>query len=496
MKLRVTDLDIRTGGPLIALMHQEDAHFLDLFPMDRVRITNGKHETIAMIDIAESSKLIQPGRIGLFEELIEILHARDDQRVAIHLEAKPRSIQYIKKKLNGNRLSYYELNAIVKDIVDNKLSDIEQTYFISSCYTHGLTTAETLNLTRAIVHNGDRFTTSVHPVLDKHSIGGVAGNRTTMVVVPIVASTGLCMPKTSSRCITSPAGTADTMEVLAPVEFSIPAMKKIVQKVNACIIWGGAVNLAPADDKLIKVEHPLEIDAKGNLLASIMAKKQSVSSSHVLIDIPIGKGAKVATREGAEHLKADFIAIGERLGMVVRVIITDGSQPIGNGLGPSLEARDVLYILTNNERAPEDLKKKAIMMAGILLEMGAKAKKGEGHKLAKEILESGMAWQKMKEIIKAQGGNCFDPEKIPLGRYTKQVRATREGKVKHIDNRTFAKIARLAGAPLDKEAGVYLQKKKGDAVKKGSVLFTIYAASKPKLAYAYQACRAFDGLSY
>jgi AMP phosphorylase len=315
MKLKVKDMDIATGGVLIVLVNEEDAHGLDLHYGDRVKIIKGKKTTTATINVAESKKAVPAGKIGLIAE-------------------KPVGVSYIQKKLNGGKLTKQEIDEIVKEIVKNNLTSIELTYFISACFTNGMTLAETIALTKAIVKYGSRLNIKKYPIIDKHSSGGVPGNRTTMVIVPIIAAAGLTMPKTSSRSITSPAGTADSMEVLAPVSLTLEKMKKVIMKTNTCIVWGGAIDLAAADDKLIKLRHPLSLDPEGMLLASILAKKAAVNSTHVLIDIPLGKDTKIKTKKRANHLKRLFIKIGKRLGMKIHVILTNGEEPIGNGIGP------------------------------------------------------------------------------------------------------------------------------------------------------------------
>ena len=409
------------------------------------------------------------------EEVLDKLHVIHNQAVDLKPTGKPESLTHIREKLMGKELSYENLFGIAKDITNDALTDIEKTYFVSACFTRGLSHNEIVNLTKAMVEAGTKIKFG-DMVLDKHCVGGVPGNRTTMIVIPIIAAAGFIIPKTSSRAITSPAGTADTMECLAKVELSEHKIKEIVKKTGACIVHGGAMNLAPADDKIIEVEHPLSIDAEGQLLASVMAKKYSVSATHVLIDIPMGKSTKADTRSKAEHLKKMFELIGKKLGMNVKVILTDGSQPIGHGIGPLLEAEDVMAVLRNDPLAPADLRKKALMMAGILLEMTGKYRKGSGIKIAKEILQSGKALQKMNHIITAQG-----KQKMPsLGTFCYHVRSRYIGRVQEIDNEIIAKIARIAGAPEDKGAGLYIKKYKGDIIKRGDVLYTLYAESQFK----------------
>ena len=486
MKFRVKDMDIATGGILVVILNQKDARKLDLHSGDRILVHDGSGEVTCILDISESDKAVPEGKIGLFEEVMKRLKVRSGSTIEVRFTGKPESITHIRDKLMDKHLSYDELYHIADDITHDRLTDIEKTYFVSACFTRGMSTEEIVDLTRAMVETGKKLH---FPgiVLDKHSIGGVPGNRTTMIVIPIVAAAGFTIPKTSSRAITSPAGTADTMECLANVELSEKKIKEVVRKTKACLVHGGSMALAPADDKIIDVEHPLSIDAEGQLLASVMAKKYSVGANHVLIDIPMGKSTKANTRSKAEHLRKMFELIGRKLSMNVQVIITDGSQPIGRGVGPLLEAEDVMAVLHNDPDAPADLRKKALMMAGLLLEMTGKY--SDGLQTAKKILESGKALQKMHQIIAAQGKH----RKPKLGQYRHPVHCGKIGRVKEIDNEVIAKIARIAGAPDDKGAGLFILKKVGDLLKKGDLLYTIYTESKFKLDLAVELVKKNKG---
>ena len=481
MKLKVKDIDISSGGPLVAVMNYEDAAMLDLHVMDRINIKKGSKIETVVLDIAQNKKIVPKGKIGVFDEVVNSLNLKNNDKVDVAIARKPVSIDYIKKKLDGQILSKKEIDQIVWDIVHNKLSAVELTYFVAACYTNVMTTQETVLLTKAMVEYGDILKLNKYPVIDKHSIGGIPGNRTTLIVVPIMAAAGFYIPKTSSRSITSPAGTADTMEVLANVTFPIKKMKDIVLKTHGCIVWGGSLNLAPADDKIIAVERPLEIDAESQLLASIMAKKHSVSSTHILIDVPIGKDAKVKKRFEALRLKKEFEKIGRRFKKHIKVLITNGSQPIGNGIGPALEARDALWLLKRDPRRPLDLEKKCLIMCSEIFDMvGIK----NGHKKALNILNSGKAYQKMIDIIKAQGGKEIAAEDIKIGNYSFDILSTKSGRIREIDNIAVSRIARIAGAPHDKGAGIYLYKHVNDRIKRGERLFTIYAESKHEFEYA------------
>lgn len=486
MKLKVKDVDIATGGAHVAILNQEDASFFDLHHMDRVIVTKGRKLCVAVLDIAESKKAVPRGSIGLFEEVLDELNAKNGDTVNLSLAKKPESINYIKKKLDGEELTYHESLQIVKDVVENKLTNVELTSYIIANYTRGMTPKEIVDLTNAMVATGTKISFGNGSIVDLHSIGGVPGNRITMITVPILVAAGLKMPKTSSRAITSPAGTADTMEVFCPVDLPIKKLKSIIEKVGGFIIWGGSVKLAPADDKIIKVEHPLNIDAEGQMIASIMAKKASVGITHLIIEIPVGKGAKVKTEKEAVHLKGHFEHLGIELGINACVMTTDGTQPVGNGIGPLLEAIDVLKVL-KNQNGPKDLREKSICVAGALLEHCGASKKGEGCALATGILDNGSAYKKFLEMIKAQGGKEPSLNNFKLSKIKKDIFANKSGRIKFINNLAISKIARIAGAPKDIEAGIYLYKHVEDKVKKGEKLFTIYSKGKETLRYAVEA---------
>lgn len=480
MQLKPYKIKIKTGGINIAVLHEDTAHQMDLHVGDRLRLKSDRSTITCLLDITKDH--FPSRKIGLFAEAYDALNIEADDMVEIKAADKPRSLLYIREKLDGKRLSAGQLNEIVRDIVHGDLSEVEMTYFVSACYDHGLNDDETAALTRAIVRNGKKLEFKGKIVADKHCIGGVPGNRVTPIVVPLIVAAGILMPKTSSRAITSPAGTADAVESVCNVTINAHRLMKIAKSVGGFMVWGGGVDLAAADDRMIKIRNPMSLDPEGMLLASIMAKKHSVSANHVLIDIPVGPGVKIKDPKHAQHLKQRFLKIGNMLGMKVKVIITDGKQPIGQGIGPLLEMIDVMKILKNEADAPADLREKALMESGILLELTGKAAKGRGRKMAEEILKSGRAWRKFQQIINAQG-----KKRIPkLAKYSAKVAAKQTGRVKAIENKTIAHLARIAGAPKDAAAGLFLHKKINDRVKKGEALYTIYASSEDRLKYALE----------
>ncbi|MGM5488313.1 MAG: AMP phosphorylase [Nanobdellota archaeon] len=486
MRVKVKQMDINTGGVMVVVLHKQDAAMYDLHSMDRIKIVKGKKIETVVVDISQSDCIVTPGTIAVFKEVSDSLNLKDGSSVNIQMARKPKSIDFIKKKLDGMQLSKEEIYQIIWDIVHNKLNDIELTYFVAACYTNPLDDSERVNLIRAMTEEGQILKVDKFPILDKHCIGGVAGNRTSMLLVPILSACGCVIPKTSSRSITSPAGTADTMEVLCDVCTDLSKMRDTVLKHNGCLVWGGALNLAPSDDKIINVEKPMMIDAESQLIASILSKKLSVSSTHILIDIPVGRGAKIESMNKAKNLKRAFEKVSKQLDVKVKAIITDGSHPIGKGIGPALEARDVLYTLLNHDNQPMDLREKGVMMAGILLEMAGKAKPFQGKKMAEEVLSSGKAYAKMVEIIKAQGKRVLHPDEIEVSHHTYTVRANTKGTIMHIDNRMISKIARVAGAPQNHQCGIMLHRNIHENVEIGDNLFTIHAGSKGRLKNAVE----------
>jgi AMP phosphorylase len=473
-------VDISTAKREI-LLNVKDAEKLGVHIHDRVKIRYGEKFTTAIVNTTKT--FIQPSEVGIFRDVVQELNVKDGDPISIELLPFPTSVKFIHKKMRGQQLKKDEILHVVQDVVNQNLSEVEIAAFLLAEYYHGMTMEEIASLTKAMVETGARIDFE-KPVYDKHSVGGIPGNKVTLLIVPIVAAAGLLIPKTSSRAITSPAGTANTMSVLAPVEFTAEELKEIALKTNGAIVWGGSLNMAPADDIFIRVEYPLQIDPESQMLASIMAKKLAVGADYVVIDLPVGKEAKVETFEEARRLSNQFIELGERLGIKVKCGVTYGGQPVGYTVGPALEAREALQALEG--KGPTSLIEKSTALAGLLLEMSGRVAKGEGQNYAKNVLEQGKALKKMREIIEAQGGNPnVKPEDIPVGQYKAEIIAPCDGYIARVSNNAISTIARAAGAPVDKGAGVVFYGKEGHKVKKGQVLLEIYAESESKLDQAY-----------
>lgn len=387
------------------------------------------------------------------------------------------SLSFLRSKIYGNVLSDAEIREIIFDIVANRYSDIHLSSFVTACAGDNLNREEIFSLTKAMIESGEKLEWEDAMIVDKHCIGGLPGNRVTPIVVSIVAEFGLTMPKTSSRAITSPAGTADTMEVLTGVSFDIDQIKKIIAQEKGCVVWGGSVHLSPADDILIRIERALDFDGEGQMVASILSKKIAAGSNHILIDIPVGETVKVRSQKKAEILRDYLEDVAKKMDVKVKVIFSDGSQPVGNGIGPALEARDVLLVLQNNAKAPQDLRERALKIAGEILEFSPQVKIGEGKKIAAEILNDGRAWKKFQAICQAQGGM----KEIATAQYVVPVLATKNGVVSEIDNRQIATLAKLAGAPFGKICGLDFFVRINSEIKKGDAIFAIHSESQDNI---------------
>jgi len=474
MKLKARILGLEAGGKSVVVLNREDAEDLSVSSLERVRLSKDNKESIAIVNTA--TKLIEKGTVGVYEEVRNSLGLEDGEEVDVEIAPLPSSVYFIRNKLRQRKLTYEEIREIIRDMVRGNLSEIEIAAFVTALHIYGLDLDEATSLSRAMVETGSTLQIDKHPIVDKHSIGGVPGDKTTLLVVPIIAAAGLTIPKSSSRAITSAAGSADRVEVLMPVSLSIDEMKRVVEKTNGCMVWGGSLNLAPADDMFVRIENPLSIDPL--LLPSIMSKKKAVNADLLVLDIPTGRGTKVKTIGDAELLAKDFMELGRRLNIKVRCAITYGEQPVGYAIGPALEAREALSVLVGEDYVP-DLIDKATDIAGMLLEMSGKK---DGKAIAMEILKSGKAERKLREIIEAQGGDpSIKPEEIHVGDEVFTLRSERSGYLLWINNASLVEIARLAGAPKDKGAGVLLHRKIGEAVRKGDPLLTIYAERDIKL---------------
>jgi thymidine phosphorylase len=471
-RLKIRRVNLDTGREnVVVLSRRSQALRPEVFRgFSRVELRCGNKELLATLLLTDDG-MVGTDELGLSEPAFHRFGEPVGSLVSVKPATPPNSLDYVRSKIQGHSLKPAETSAIIDDISHYRYSDMEIAAFLISSASF-MTSGELLALARAMADAGTQLKWDRPMVVDKHCIGGIPGNRTSMIVVPIVAAHGLTIPKTSSRAITSPAGTADTMEVLARVDLGVDEMREVVNACHGCLVWGGHVNLSPADDILISVERPLSLDTREQMVASIMSKKLAAGSTHLLIDLPVGPSAKLTTAMEAMRLRKLFEFVGDHFGIAVEVITTDGRQPIGNGIGPVLEAQDVMAVLSNDPNAPKDLREKSLRLAAHLLDYDPELRGGKGYVRARELLDSGAALKQMQKIIDAQGPSAC---RTDLGNLTADITAEHDGLVEGIDCLRLNRLARTAGAPIDKGAGIKLFKKIGDQVEKDEPLYRIHA---------------------
>jgi thymidine phosphorylase len=489
--LKVRRVSLDTGREnVVVISRHSSALRPDIFRgFSRVELQRGAKVLLATLLITDDDALVGSDEVGLSEPAFRRFAEPAGSLVTVSPATSPESLDAVRSKIQGRTFKPAEIDAIISDLTHYRYSDMEIAAFLIGSASF-MTSGELLALVQAMATAGTQLKWPSPIIVDKHCIGGIPGNRTSMIVVPIVAAHGLTIPKTSSRAITSPAGTADTMEVLARVDVSVEEMKEVVAACRGCLVWGGHVNLSPADDILISVERPLCLDTREQMVASIISKKLAAGSTHLLIDLPVGPTAKLANSADAMRLRKLFEFVGDHFGISVEVITTDGRQPIGNGIGPVLEAEDVMAVLANHPAAPADLREKSLRLAANLLEYDPQLRGGTGYARACELLDSGAALKKMQEVINAQGPSACRND---IGKLTFDILATDDGTISEIDCLQLNRLARTAGAPIDKGAGIKLFRKIGDRVEKGQPLYRIHAYDQAELDLAVAATRRNSG---
>ena len=484
--LKVKKINIKTGSAFVILINKFDAERLGIMPGDELTLNWNGIGIELYTDITED--LVGEGEFGLFLDIFEKYEIKDQELMQLSFATRAPSIKAIYKKLKGGILNFNETYQIIKDIVDHRLNELEVTFFIAPSFNEkNINLDEVYYMTKSIAMLGDTFDFG-EIVADKHSTGGLPGNRMTPIIIPIVSSFGVCIPKTSSRSITSPAGTADAVETIMKVDFTTEQIKEIVDKNKACLVWGGALKLAPADDIIINITRALGIEPYSKMIISVMAKKVAMGIKYLVIDIPVAKGAKISDLKTAKKIEKLFMFLARKFDIKTKVMISKSFGPIGRGIGPALEMRDVMRVLQQKENRPLDLENKSLRLAGQLLEMTKIVRVGKGVEMARANLKNGLAFQKMSDIITSQNGNGnLDSEDIEIGKYFCEIKAKEKGIVKAINNANVVELCSLLGTPKLKGSGLYLNKNVGEKYLKGDVLFTMYSESEQRLNMAKEA---------
>ncbi|MBF5008699.1 thymidine phosphorylase family protein [Burkholderia pseudomultivorans] len=480
--LAVRRMGIETQQEYVVYMHH-DCHVCrseGFEAQTRVLVSLNGRSIIATLNVVDPC-LLELGEAALSNSAWRALGPVPGDRITVSHAPALDSMSQVRAKIYGHRLDASALDSIIGDVAAGSYPGTHIAAFLSACAGGRMDLQETIDLTRAMLAAGERLDWGHSPIADKHCVGGLPGNRTTPIVVSIITAAGLTMPKTSSRAITSPAGTADVMETMTPVALDLEQMRCVVEREGGCFVWGGSLALSPADDMLIRVERPLDLDSDAQLVASVLSKKIAAGATHSVIDVPVGPTAKVRSDVDYECLKQLLEQVAQACGLHLQVVRTVGTEPVGRGIGPSLEARDVLAVLQGAASAPVDLGPRAVALAGQLLEFCGHSERGAGVLLAQRLLDSGAAWAKFQAICEAQGG-LREPRRARLH---EPVLAEHEGLVRAIDSRRLARVAKLAGAPKAPAAGLELHVKLGDRVEQGMPLFTVHAEAPGELDYAF-----------
>jgi len=479
--LSAKKLDLSSGDELVVIINSADAEEFGINPGDSIELNWNSHDSHVIVAADITETIVEEGAIGFYEDIWTKYNLKDHEVIKIDFFAASEGTDVIKKKLLGQRLTYEDFYLVMKDIANGRLGTILTTYFASAGYNPGFDHEEIEYMTKALAETGEHLAFD-GIVADKHSIGGVAGKGITPIVVSVVASVeGIKVPNTSTRAITSASATTDMLEVLMPMTFDKAALEAMIFKSNAFMAWGGGLDLAPADDEIIKVQKPLGMESIDKFVSSIVAKKIAQGVNHVVFDVPVGPGAKI-NEEEFPRVKETFERICKKFGIHVYIHKREVSGIDGKAVGPALECIEFLKILENRPEKSLQLEKDALTLAGILLEITEKAKVGEGFAMAKGIVDSGQALKKLKEIIRNQGGNeNVTSQSIEVGKIVYEYKSFRSGQIKGMKNKNIFEVGRALGNPRIKEAGLYFEKVTGDYVAQGEILLKVYATSEGRL---------------
>ncbi len=463
----------------------------DYLGPERVDVLAPDRSIRANVHVVPAGGSLAADEIGLSRQAFEDLALPEGVPIQIRRTPAPDSRAALRAKIQGEALSQAQYAMLLSDIVEGRYADSEVAAFLVAA-TRSLTDDEVLALARVRASFTERMAWGEPIVADKHSMGGIPGSRITLIVIPIVAAHGLAIPKTSSRAITSAAGTADAMETVAKVDLDFAGLRRVVEQARGCIAWNGRLNHSALDDVMNTITRPLGIDSNRWSVASILSKKLSAGATHVIVDLPFGPQAKLTTQGEAQALAHLFERVGMGLGLTVEAHATDGATPIGRGIGPALEVRDCLMVLDGDPQAPRDLAAKALFFASRILAWDPAVGTVEaGLARARSLLASGAARAAFERIVDAQGRR---PDPIRPGPLTQPIRAPRGGRITAMNIYQIAGVARRAGAPLDKGAGIDLLRLQGDGVAAGETLYVIYSGAPADLEAAAKLAQDDSGI--
>lgn len=480
MKLTIKKIDLSIHSAVINVSDFEKEVGSDQVPYNvKIAHNNG---LFFIHKVLSTQTLVNPGEMGLSQKTLEENKLSEGESVEIAFNFfAPGPQQLIEEWIKGTKpvLDKEGFDQIVSGFMNKNISSHHASAFILKQHFQEMKLDEIEAMARSFADSGSYFEYS-GPIMDKHSIGGVPGNKISLIIVPIIAAAGLTIPKISTHAITSPSGTIDSMGVLAPIDFTLSEVKEIIRETKGAIVYSGEkMGIAPVVDKVISdAGFPLGLDPESVFLAGILAKKLGMGVDFMVLDIPIGRGTKVPDEEAGRGIGRKFVELASRLGIRAEAALTYGSVPVGHSIGPLLEAREALLTLEN--KGPTSLVEKSSELAGIIFEISGVKPRGEGKKYAKKILTSGKALSKMKDIIKVQGGDAsITPKDLTEQLKDKpflKYQAPSDGWPVQWNNTELKEIARIAGAPLDPSSGIEILSKK-ESVKQGEEVFRVYASN-------------------
>ncbi|MFQ9977095.1 pyrimidine-nucleoside phosphorylase [Clostridium cadaveris] len=403
-----------------------------------------------------------------------------------------RMYDLILKKRNGEELSKEEINFFVDGYTKGEIPDYQVSSLLMAIYFQKMNSRETADLTMAMVNSGDILSLKdIEGIkVDKHSTGGV-GDTTTLVLGPMVASLGIPVAKMSGRGLGHTGGTIDKLESFKGFSVEMPEEKFIRNVNNIKLAVGGQTgDLAPADKKLYALRDVTgTVDNISLIASSIMSKKIAAGADAIVLDVKVGEGAFMKTKEDALHLAKEMVSIGRNLKRNTVAVISDMDQPLGKAIGNALEVEEAIETLKGN--GPKDLLELCMTLGSEMVVLAEKAKdKNEARQMLMETIESGKALNKLKEFVAAQGGDISpidDTSLFPHAKYVMPVESDRDGVVCKIHSQNIGIIAMELGAgratkesTIDLAVGLVLNKKRGEKVSKGDVIAYIHANDMEK----------------
>ena len=489
--LLLKHLPIHSFNENIAYVNKECTAYKvdDIKTMVRVEIHGGSVPISAFLNVVTSNRFVKPGELALNTEAFRAIGLPEGARVSIVMNEPPLSLSAVHKKIRGGVLTLNEYKSIVHDIQMHRYSNIDLTSFLTACYSF-FTPTEAVCFVKALLAEKKLYWDEEDIVVDSYTLGNIPGNNTDLIVMAIVAAYGLPIPKSIVRDKGMNCGFSNTLEFFTDVDKTAVEVQKIIKGARGAVFNYNILPVYKELSVLQNVSSYLNFDDEIFAVIEMLAEKVSAGVTHLVVDIPVGAKTLVKTTQQAVFVRKFLEYAGDMLGINIDAVVTDGREPVGAGIGALLEARDIMQILHNKENAPNDLKEKALFLAGRILEFDPKLRGGQGYNAAKEILTSGRALQAFEKIVAMQGKTRQTSD---LGMLMRDVAASVSGKVRAIDGKIIRKISVLAGASQCPGAGVYLMKKAGDMVAKGETLYQIYACDAGAFALANSFAEADNG---